>query len=90
MNEDDNCAISGTCLWSEYTKFPLSYILQHTPSLLKKSILCVENAYPLRMKSVHCTNAPAAFEAIFNLAKSLMSKKLSERVCLLINSFVVS
>ncbi|KAF2906066.1 hypothetical protein ILUMI_00110 [Ignelater luminosus] len=40
------------------------------------------NAYPLRLKGIHCTNAPSTFEAIFNLVKSFMNEKMKKRMSL--------
>lgn len=82
INEDDNCVVSGIYIWPEFKKFPLTYILQFTPSFVKKTVLCLENAYPMRIKGIHCTNAPAAFESVFNLAKTFMNEKLKNRMFL--------
>lgn len=81
MNEDDNCVISGIIFLAEYKGFNYNYVLQYTPSFLKKSVMCFQNAYPLRIKSIHCINAPSVFEAIFNLAKTFMNNKMKKRVC---------
>lgn len=51
-----------------------------TPSLIKKFLVCVEEAYPVKLKEVHVVNAHPLVDIIFNWVKPLIKEKIRNRV----------
>lgn len=78
--EDDNFTVSGAMFWSDGRNASVRDIMHLTPALLKKMQGITEKGYPLRLKGVHCSHAPQMAESIFNLSKSFVSEKLSQRM----------
>lgn len=79
---DDSTVISGIHFWSEMKKWPLGYILQCTPPILKKIITCFQNAFSFRTKGLYLMNIPKAAETVCSLIKSFLSEKMKNRVCI--------
>ncbi|KAF5287374.1 hypothetical protein FQA39_LY15912 [Lamprigera yunnana] len=61
VKEDDDATINGITFWANGTNCSPKYVFQITPTLLKKSLQCVEKAYPLRIKGIYVTNCPILF-----------------------------
>ncbi|KAB0793567.1 hypothetical protein PPYR_13187 [Photinus pyralis] len=84
LQEDENFIISGMIIMYNGGDLPLSYLLQFTPDLMKKIIISLENAYPIRIKELIWMNCSSAVEKIFNhICIPLMSKKLASRLHLI-------
>lgn len=83
INEDDNTTVAGLYSLGQFGIFPLRYILQYTPSHVKKIVTCLQSAYPIRLKGQFVNGAPSACEALFNLFKMLLSGKQRCRVNIL-------
>ncbi|XP_031338617.1 clavesin-1-like [Photinus pyralis] len=84
MQEDDNFVISGICLLVDHSDLPLDYFLQYTPSILRKYVMCVQDAYPLRIDRIFGFSSPTVFATLYNaLAKPFISSKLQPRVSVL-------
>ncbi|KAF2893411.1 hypothetical protein ILUMI_12761, partial [Ignelater luminosus] len=82
MVEDDNSIVSGKAILSDLKNFALNYMLQITPSYLKKALVCLQSAYPIRIKGLYCCYAPTVFEKVFNFMKGLMPEKIRNRMFL--------
>ncbi|KAF2893412.1 hypothetical protein ILUMI_12762, partial [Ignelater luminosus] len=82
MVEDDNSTISGKAVLGDFRNFSVNYILQFTPSHLKKSMTCMQSAYPIRIKGMYVTYAPIVFEKVFSFIKGLMPEKIRNRMFL--------
>ncbi|KAK5637981.1 hypothetical protein RI129_012276 [Pyrocoelia pectoralis] len=51
-----------------------------TPGVVKKFLVCVEEAYPVKLKEVHVVNAHPLVDTIFNWVKPLLKEKIRNRV----------
>lgn len=80
LNENDNFRVAGVQMIEDFQDFSFNYLLQQTPMLCKKSVLAVQNAYPIRIKSIHCINLPVFMDTMFSLFKPFLSEKLKSRV----------
>ncbi|KAK5646357.1 hypothetical protein RI129_004821 [Pyrocoelia pectoralis] len=81
MQEDDDFVVSGITVITDYSNIPASYLLQFTPSTVKKYTKCFQNAYPVRIKGYYCLNAPTILDKVYhNLCKPFLSSKLQQRV----------
>ncbi|XP_031345417.1 alpha-tocopherol transfer protein-like [Photinus pyralis] len=87
MKEDDNSIISGFQIISDYQALTPGYMLQFTPALVKKCVICIENMSPLRMKGQIGINVPKGLVVIYhNFARPFFSDKLKERINFLTES----
>ncbi|CAG9832925.1 unnamed protein product, partial [Diabrotica balteata] len=58
----------------------LDIVLKITPVILKQCAFVFENVHSFRLKAIHYINPPGYFHNTITLLKSMLSKKLSERV----------
>ncbi|KAF5287377.1 hypothetical protein FQA39_LY15915 [Lamprigera yunnana] len=80
LKEDDDAVISGLIFWSNIVEWPIKYVTQMTPTVLKQKFECIEKAYPFRIKGTYAINSPQYFEIVFNLVKSFTKSKISQRL----------
>ncbi|XP_055903484.1 alpha-tocopherol transfer protein-like [Eupeodes corollae] len=80
MFEDDNCVIGGVLNVADLGNIPKGLILQFDPVLIKKLSVFADKAAPIRIKGMHLINVPKEAAALINIARSLMSKKIRERL----------
>lgn len=78
--ESDPFIVCGQRIIVDMEGLSYKYILQMTPSIMKKAIICLQNAYPTRPQGIHSVHAPSYFEPIHKLISSLISKKIQGRV----------
>lgn len=79
LNEEDRC-LAGVEFVTDFVDLPLKFVKQANPTLMKKVMICLEKAYPIRLKAFHNINTPSYFEIVFNIIKMFASKKLLQRV----------
>ncbi|KAB0797273.1 hypothetical protein PPYR_08267 [Photinus pyralis] len=82
LMEDDNFTVSGIIAWSIGKNLTIRHTMHLTPSLLKKLNDISLKGYPIRMRSLYCTQCPQLAETFFNLSKSFAPEKLSKRMFL--------
>ncbi|KAK5646476.1 hypothetical protein RI129_004940 [Pyrocoelia pectoralis] len=80
LNEDDYCIIHGQRVLFDLNTLSANHLLQATPNLCIKVLLCLKNAYPTRWKGFHFLNMPPIFESILRIGKPVIGKKLSSRI----------
>ncbi|KAF2901317.1 hypothetical protein ILUMI_04868 [Ignelater luminosus] len=80
INENDNCVIAGQQILHDFSGFSFRYIKQLTPNVIRKCIMCLQSAYPTRIKGLHFINVPIYFRIIYNIVYPFLNKKLRERV----------
>ncbi|KAB0798540.1 hypothetical protein PPYR_09533 [Photinus pyralis] len=80
LNEDDHGAIYGYRIIIDLDTLNANHLLQATPIVTKKVVVCLKNVYPYRLKGAYFINMPSIFESILNLGKVLVGKKLSSRI----------
>ncbi|KAF5287378.1 hypothetical protein FQA39_LY15916 [Lamprigera yunnana] len=85
LKEDDDAVVSGLIFWSSVVDCPAKYIIQMTPTVIKKNMKCMENAYPFRIKGTYIINCPSYFEFVFNVIKSCTKSKMAERTTVFSN-----
>nr|XP_022919566.1 retinol-binding protein pinta-like isoform X1 [Onthophagus taurus] len=79
INEDDQAVIAGIIALQDGTGIEMKHMMAMTPSLVKKSAMLFQDAYPNRPKAMHYFNPPSFIETIFNLFKPFMKEKLMKR-----------
>lgn len=80
LNEDDNATVNGLYILHDMQGFNLGYVKHLTPTLCKKVILSVQNAYPFRLKGILFINTPLIYEVFINMFTPFLNEKLRTRV----------
>lgn len=53
-----------------------------TPSLVKKFLICVQEAYPVRLKEIHVVNISPLVDKIMTFVKPFLKEKIRDRIFL--------
>ena len=78
--EDDQMIICGQINIIDLKHASIAHFSAMTPQMMKKMSLLMEQGSPFRMKAIHYINAPAFFEAMFNVFKQFLNEKNQSRV----------
>ncbi|KAF5308786.1 hypothetical protein FQR65_LT06019 [Abscondita terminalis] len=77
MHEDDEFIISGHQLFINLKGTNMNHVMQITPGFVKKCVVCLRDAYPLRSKQTHLINVPNTIQTI---VKPFFSGKFLQRI----------
>lgn len=56
------------------------HFAKFTPALVKKFLICVQEAYPVKLKEVHVVNVSPFVDTIVNFVKPFLKEKIRERI----------
>ncbi|GBP00815.1 Alpha-tocopherol transfer protein-like [Eumeta japonica] len=59
-----------------------SHLGKLSPAMIKKFMICVQEAYPVKLKEVHVVNTSPLVDIVFNLVKPFLKEKIRNRVYL--------
>lgn len=57
-----------------------AHFAKFTPSILKKFLTCVQEAYPVKLKEVHVINVSPFVDTIVNFVKPFLKEKIRNRI----------
>lgn len=57
-----------------------THFAKFTPTLVKKFLVCVQEAYPVKLKEVHVINISPLVDTIVNFVKPFLKEKIRERI----------
>jgi hypothetical protein len=57
-----------------------AHFAKFTPALVKKFLICVQEAYPVKLKEVHVVNVSPIVDTIVNFVKPFLKEKIRERI----------
>ncbi|XP_001946172.1 alpha-tocopherol transfer protein-like [Acyrthosiphon pisum] len=57
-----------------------NHFAKFTPSLIKKFLICVQEAYPVKLKEVHVINVSPLVDTIINFVKPFLKEKIRTRI----------
>ncbi|KAJ0173234.1 hypothetical protein K1T71_011410 [Dendrolimus kikuchii] len=57
-----------------------SHLAKVTPSLIKKFLICIQEAYPVKVKEVHVINISPVVDVAYNIVKPFVKEKIRKRV----------
>lgn len=57
-----------------------THFAKFTPALVKKFLVCVQEAYPVKLKEVHVINISPLVDTIVNFVKPFLKEKIRERI----------
>ncbi|XP_037955063.1 alpha-tocopherol transfer protein-like [Teleopsis dalmanni] len=79
INTDDNGIISGLIHILDFSKLHLTFVKQFNPIFVKKLLIFIDKAEPMRVKGFHFVNCPKETLAILSIARNFLSEKLKQR-----------
>lgn len=57
-----------------------SHFARFTPTIMKKFLVCVQEAYPVKLKQVHVINISPLVDTIINFVKPFLKEKIRNRI----------
>lgn len=57
-----------------------SHFSKITPTFVKKFLICVQEAYPVKLKEVHIINVSPLVDTIVNFVKPFLKEKIRQRI----------
>ncbi|GLV36821.1 uncharacterized protein CBL_02344 [Carabus blaptoides fortunei] len=57
-----------------------NHLSKVTPGLVKKFLVCVQEAYPVKLKEVHVVNVSPIVDTIINFVKPFLKEKIKNRI----------
>ncbi|XP_031839005.1 alpha-tocopherol transfer protein-like isoform X2 [Nomia melanderi] len=57
-----------------------SHFAKFTPTIVKKFLVCVQEAYPVKVKEVHVVNVSPIVDTIVNFVKPFLKEKIRNRI----------
>lgn len=79
--EDDLFIVSGYYAIIDMQFLTVGKLASVTPTLLKKMVLVILKALPIRPKGMYFINMPSYFEGLLKIMMSFMPEKIKRRVC---------
>lgn len=80
MCEDDHAVIAGYVSIVDLKGFTSYHSNQLSPSLIKRAIICYQEAYPLRPKQINVINVPPNIEQTVNFCITFVQDDIKSRV----------
>ncbi|KAF5297764.1 hypothetical protein FQR65_LT09938 [Abscondita terminalis] len=80
LNESETWMAIGHYAIIDCKGFSFAIVAQHSPVFIKRILVEMLKAYPLRMKGFYFINCTTAIETFYNLCKSVLSEKLQSRI----------
>lgn len=56
------------------------HFAKFTPAIVKKFLICVQEAYPVKLKEVHIVNVSPLVDTIINFVKPFLKEKIRQRI----------
>lgn len=80
--KEEEVGVAGDVYVLDASVATASHFAKFTPSLIKKFLVCVEEAYPVKLKEVHVVNISPLVDTIVNFVKPLIKEKFRRRIFL--------
>ncbi|XP_031343440.1 retinol-binding protein pinta-like isoform X2 [Photinus pyralis] len=78
--EDDYAVIGGLKVIMQCKNPNPKYMLELTPTFMKKHALLIEKGLPFRLRAAYFMNLHAIFQYVFDLLKKMLPSKMSRRL----------
>lgn len=57
-----------------------AHFAKFTPTIIKKFLVCIQEAYPVKLKQVHVVNISPLVDTIINFVKPFLKEKIRNRI----------
>lgn len=78
--KEELVGVAGDVYILDATVATPSHFSKFTPALVKKFLVCVQEAYPVKLKEVHVINVSPLVDTIVNFVKPFLKEKIRNRI----------
>lgn len=78
----EEVGVAGDVYILDATAATPAQFAKFTPSLVKKFLICVQEAYPVRLKEIHVVNISPLVDKIMTFVKPFLKEKIRDRIFL--------
>ncbi|XP_012224572.1 alpha-tocopherol transfer protein-like [Linepithema humile] len=78
--KEEQSGVAGDVYVLDASAATPAHFAKFTPSLVKKFLVCVQEAYPVKLKAVHVINVSPIVDTILNFVKPLLKEKIRNRI----------
>ena len=76
----EEIGVAGDIYILDATGVNATHFAKFTPTLIKKFAICVQEAYPVKLKEIHIVNVSPFVETIVNFVKPFIKEKIRNRI----------
>ena len=78
--KDEIVGVAGDVYILDASVATPNHFAKFTPALVKKFLICVQEAYPVKLKEVHVINVSPLVDTIVNFVKPFLKEKIRNRI----------
>lgn len=78
--KEEHVGVAGDVYILDATVATPMHFSKFTPALVKKFLVCVQEAYPVKLKEVHVINVSPLVDTIVNFVKPFLKEKIRNRI----------
>ncbi|OXU19231.1 hypothetical protein TSAR_001016 [Trichomalopsis sarcophagae] len=78
--KEELIGVAGDVYVLDATVATPAHFSKFTPALVKKFLICVQEAYPVKLKEVHVINVSPLVDTIINFVKPFLKEKIRNRI----------
>jgi hypothetical protein len=77
---EEQVGVAGDVYVFDATVATPAHFAKFSPSLVKKFLICLQEAYPAKVKEVHIINVSPIVDTIVNFVKPFLKEKIRQRI----------
>ncbi|XP_043485337.1 alpha-tocopherol transfer protein-like [Leptopilina heterotoma] len=78
--KDEIVGVAGDVYILDANVVTPNHFAKFTPALVKKFLICVQEAYPVKLKEIHVINVSPLVDSIINFVKPFLKEKIRNRI----------
>ncbi|KAL3271402.1 hypothetical protein HHI36_021883 [Cryptolaemus montrouzieri] len=78
--EAEQVGVAGDVYILDASVLSAQHFAKITPTIVKKFLVCVQEAYPVKLKEVHVVNATPLVDTVINWVKPFLKEKIRNRI----------
>ncbi|XP_076242610.1 alpha-tocopherol transfer protein-like [Calliopsis andreniformis] len=78
--KEESSGVAGDVYILDASVATPSHFAKFTPAIVKKFLVCVQEAYPVKLKEVHVVNVSPLVDTIVNFVKPFIKEKIRNRI----------
>lgn len=78
--KDEIVGVAGDVYILDANVVTPNHFAKFTPALVKKFLICVQEAYPVKLKEIHVINVSPLVDSIINFVKPFLKEKIRKRI----------
>lgn len=78
--QEEQMGVAGDVYILDASVATPGHFAKFTPAIVKKFLICVQEAYPVKLKEVHVINVSPLVDTITNFVKPFLKEKIRQRI----------